>query len=414
MIFLALKRRKFIRIVSYLVAVSVVFAASGLISQRARAGYEETLGKVRLSNLTSLCEYTREIGSGLRVLAVSSGDSTADSMAFVRDRIMGAVGCINAFESKSTKHMSKFFGKVYTFAENFTGTEKERETAVRLAVYAQEIYYHLNDVSSAVLNGAYALTEYQGVYKKTDKPYFEKFLDYTNGKEKELFKLVSPVSAQVGKYVLLSGKEKISEDTAREIAGEIVGINPTLWRTGEDTQAEIALHSLRHGDAAVDICENGGMIYRIINPSGCKKAFYGISQAEDFAKEFLESNGFSDMVCTEKELGEFEADFVFAPSVSGVLLLNASVRATVCLSDGKVTHFEAADYIRNYSQEVSSSGVAAVVLPPNLDVRETLKCVAEINGRERNCILALSDFEGDEVLTFVDAESGRVLKTEIR
>ena len=58
--------------------------------------------------------------------------------------------------------MSKFFSKVYAFAENFTGTEKERETAVRLSLYAQEIYYHLNDVSSAVLNGAYALTEYQG------------------------------------------------------------------------------------------------------------------------------------------------------------------------------------------------------------------------------------------------------------
>ena len=65
---MAIKRRFFIRVVSYLVAATVIIAATGLFSQRAKAGYEETLGKVRLSNLTSLCEYTREVGSGLRVL----------------------------------------------------------------------------------------------------------------------------------------------------------------------------------------------------------------------------------------------------------------------------------------------------------------------------------------------------------
>lgn len=411
---MSLKRRKFIRIISYLVAVSVVFAASGLVSQRARAGYEETLGKVRLSNLTSLCEYSREIGSGLRVLAVSSGDSMADSMAFVRDRVMGAVGCVNAFESRSTKHMSKFFSKVYAFAENFTGTEKERETAVRLAVYAKEIYYHLNDVSSAVLNGAYTLTEYRGVYKKSDKPYFEEYLDYSNGNERELYKLVSPVSAQVGKYILLDGKEKISEDAAKEIASEIIGINPMLWRSNKIADAEISLHSFKHGDTAIDISESGGMLYGIVNPSECKEAFYGIAEAENIAKEFLAANGFSDMICTEKELGEFEADFVFAPSVSGVLLMNASVKATVCLSDGEITYLYAADYIRNCKETVEPSGNAAVVLPPNIEARETVKCIAEINGKERNCILAVSDFDGDEVLSFIDAESGRVLKTEIR
>ena len=411
---MSLKRRKFIRIISYLVAVSVVFAASGLISQRARAGYEETLGKVRLSNLTSLCEYSREISSGLRVLAVSSGDSTADSMAFVRDRIMGAVGCVNAFESKNTKHISKFFSKVYAFAENFTGTEKERETAVRLAVYAKEIYYHLNDVSSAVLNGAYTLTEYEGVYKKSNKPYFEKFLDYSNGKEKELYKLVSPVSAQVGRYVLLDGKEKISEDAAKEIASGIIGINPTLWRINENADAEIPLHSFKHGDTAIDISESGGMLYRIVNPTQCKKAVYGIAESEKIAKEFLKNNGFSDMVCTEKELGDFEASFVFAPSVNEVLLLNSKVEIIVCLSDGEISFFDASDYIRNCRAEVDLSGNAAVILSPNLEVRETVKCIAEINGKERNCILAVSDFNGDEVLNYIDAESGRVLKTEIR
>ncbi len=381
---------------------------------RAKAGYEETLGKVRLSNLTSLCEYTREVGSGLRVLAVSSGDSMTDSMAFVRDRIMGAVGCIHAFDTKNTKHMTKFFGKAYTFAENFTGTEKERESAVRLSMYAQEVYYHLNDVSSAVLNGAYSVTEYGSAYKKSDKPYFEKYLDYSNGKETQLFKLISPVSAQVGEYEILSGMSKISSQTAKDFASLVSGVSSALWRECEDSDAPISLHSFKHGDVRVDICENGGMLYRLVNPVKCEKAFYTESEAESFASDFLSECGFNDMVCTHKSSSEFSAVFVFVPSVSGILLMNAPVEIAVCLSDGTVTFLDSSEYLRKYRSDIEAvQDEINIVLPPNLETRETVRCIADINGKEKQCILAFSNFEGEEVRSYIDAQSGRVLKTEI-
>ncbi len=412
---MAIKRRKFIRVVSYLVAVSVVFAASGMFFMRAKAGYEETLGKVRLSNLTSLCEYSREVGSGLRVLAVSSGDSTADSMAFVRDRIMGAVGCINTFDAKNTKHMSKFFGKVYTFAENFTGTDKERETAIKLSIYAQEIYYHLNDVSSAVLNGAYSLAEYASAYKKSDKPYFEQYLDYSNGKEKELFKLVSPASAQVGGYMLLDGKRKISETDARQIASGVIGINPTLWRKRESYYAE-ELYSLKYGDVSVEICEKGGALFRMVNPMPSAEAFYSADEAKATARQFLRTHGFDGMTCMKKKSDDFNAEFEFVPSVNGVLLLNAGVRISVCLSNGEVTFLDASEYLKNYRTDVffkEGSIDASGVLPAMLEINETSQCIADINGKTKRCLLAVSSFDGAEVWSYIDFESGRVLKTEI-
>lgn len=415
MIFLEIKRRKFIRVISYLVAVSVVLAASGIFTMRAKAGYEETLGKVRLSNLTSLCEYTREVGSGLRVMAVSSGDSMTDSMAFVRDRIMGAIGCIHAFDTKSTKHMTKFFGKAYTFAENFTGTEKERESAVRLSMYAQEVYYHLNDVSSAVLSGAYSVTEYRSAYKKSDKPYFEEHLDYSNGKETQLFKLISPVSAQVGEYGIIADLSKVSPQTAKEFASLVSGVNSSLWRECESAGLPISLHSFKHGDVRVDICENGGMLCRFVNPVKGGAAFYTESEAENFASDFLLQCGFNDMVCTDKSSSEFSSVFVFVPSVNGILLMNAPIEIAVCLSDGTVTFLDSSEYLRKYRTDVETvQDEINIVLPPNLEARETVRCIADINGKEKQCILAFSDFEGSEVRSYIDAQSGRVLKTEIK
>lgn len=416
MIFLAVKRRKFIRIVSYLTAVAVVFAASGYVSQRAKAGYEETLGKVRLTNLTALCEYSREIGSGLRVLAVSSGDSTADSMAFVRDRIMGAVGCLNTFSSKNVKHMSKFFNKVYGFAEDFTGTDAEREAAINLSLYAQEIYYHLNDVSSAVLGGAYSLTEYGTAYNRNNLPYFEKYLDYSNGREKELFEQISPASAQAGGYALLNGADKISGAAAKDFAGRLTGINSSLWRNSDGTVSGVALHSLKYGDVSVDICERGGVLMRLVNPMPCAKAFYSSDEAAEFAESFMARQGCSTMRCVGKSVNDFTADFVFAPLVNGVLLLNAQIRITVCRASGGITFFDASEYVENYRTDVfrkENEPDAHKLLPAVLTLRETVQCIAEINGKNRHCLLAVSSFDGGEVRSYVDFQSGRVIKTEI-
>lgn len=412
-IFLAVRRRKFIRVISYLVAVSVFFASAGFFSQRAKAGYEETLGKVRLSNLTSACDYIREASSGLRILAVSSGDSLADSKAFVRARIMAAAGCLNCFEK--TKNINKFLNGTYGFAEDFNGTDKERETAINLSLYAQEIYYHLNDVSSAVINGRYALTEYGSIYKNDSKPYFEEYLDFSNGKEKEIFELIAPASADSGGYEILNGSDKISEQAAKETAGRVIGINSALWRSNESA-ADIEVYALKYGDITVEITKYGGLLYGLINPKPCAKAFYSKEEAADIAMTFLKRRGFGETEQVSAVVGEFTAVFSFAPIVNGVLLVNAPVKTTVCLASGEITHLDASSYIKNYRTDVfaeDSIPDIASLLPQNLELHETRQCYADIGSTGRMCVLAVCGFDGDEVKVYIDSSSMKVVKTEM-
>ena len=155
----------------------VIIAASGLFSQRAKAGYEETLGKVRMANLGSMSEYFRDISAGLRLLAVSTENSFSDSSSYIEARIMGAKSCLNGFNDKKVKNISAYLDALDKFMQNFTGTSEKRKIAIYLSEYAREVYYHLNDVSSAVINGAYSLTEYGSVYRNEKKPYFEDFVD---------------------------------------------------------------------------------------------------------------------------------------------------------------------------------------------------------------------------------------------
>ncbi|MBQ4627172.1 MAG: hypothetical protein IJB45_07995, partial [Clostridia bacterium] len=103
-----MKKRVIIRIISFISAVSVVFAASGLLLQRSKAAYEDVLGRVRLSGLTSLCEYAHDISSSLRLLAVSSDENASEAASLVYAKVLGAQGSITCFENVKTENISAF------------------------------------------------------------------------------------------------------------------------------------------------------------------------------------------------------------------------------------------------------------------------------------------------------------------
>lgn len=408
-----LGRRKFIRIISYLVALCIVFAASGMFTARAKSEYESTLERVRLEGLNSLTEYSREIASGLRLLAVSADESMADSSAYVCARAVGAMGSLGCFNSEKADNIIRFFGGAYDFAEKFSGSEESRRAAVRLSDYAQEMYYHLSDLTNAVLSGKYSLSEYDSIYRKPRKPYFENELDFFNGTEDELFAVFSSAATQGNKYRFLDGKERISVDEAKQKASEITGINSALWRDGEEN-GDVDIYAFVCGNTEVDICREGGVVCGIVNPQPTGKAVYSVDDARKKAAEFLENNGFENMVEIQHRQGMFTACFVFAPEINGVIFLTAKTEIDVCLSGGKITYFNAEEYIKNHRTDIRLSGVMpdiSRVLPRNLSAEKFFVCFADIDGRERQCVLAVCRYEKDTVYIFIDYYSLKIIKT---
>lgn len=414
---MAVKRRKFIRTVSYLLAVCIVFAVGGYFSQRAKASYQSTLEKVRFEGLNSLCEYTHELSGGLRLLAVSAGDSAADSAYYVSARAVGAMGCIGCFDSGKTANISSFLNTVYSFAESFSGDDEARAAAVKLSDYAEELYYHLSDLSTAVMSGAYSLSEYGSVYEKSEMPYFEDYLDYSNGSESEIFTVSAATQADSVRCSVLDGRETVSAEEAKKTASGIIDIDSVLWRVSEVKKDGFEVYSLTHGDTAVEICKSGGALCRIINPLPCAEAAFFADDALVKAEEFLKTHDYYGMKVTGGEADSFTARFSFAPEVNGVLLLTSPVQISVCLSSGEITYFDASEYIKNYRTDVFAGGGMPDIsgkLPPNVSLTGTKLCLAEIDGRERLCCLAVCDFGGDEVWIYVDSLSFKVIKTDLK
>ena len=406
------RRRKFIRVIAYFTAICIVFAASGIFSAHAKSEYEETLEKVRFSSLVSLCEYCHFISSGLRLLAVSADDALTESSDFVCSNAKAAQGCLSAFDSEKSKNISRFISGVYDFAEDFSGTESQRDSVKKLSDYAREIYYHLSNLSLETANGKYSLTEFGSIYFKDEKPYFENYLDYSNGTENSIFSVAS--SAPKNSF-FLDGREHISDETARKTASGYIKINPELWRENKPSERSFEVYSFYHGDTAVEICKNGGLLCRLVNPLRCDTAEFSVDDAEKKAEKFLESCGYKDCIAVESGKSEFTAGFVFAPRVNGILLLTAEIQAEVCLATGEITLFDSSEYIENFRNDIYADAVLSDFsgrLPPNLIMQKADICYADIGGKEQICYIADCIFEGEFVRAYIDYNTLKVLRVE--
>ena len=403
---MSVKRRKFIRTVSYLLAVCVVIAATGYFSFRAKASYEATLERVRFDGLSSLCEYMHEISGGLNLLSVSAGESVADSAAYVGARALGARGSASSFEPVKLENINRFIDYVYDFSQSFSGGEGERKKAAELSDYAEEIYYHLSDLSVAVMNGAYRLNEFGSIYSRSENPFFENYIDYSNGDEDSLFAVEASVKQ------IFAGGETLTVEQTREKAERLTGIKSVLWREGESNEL---VYSLFHGDMAVEICRNGGAIIRFINPLPCAERVLNESDALGKAKVFLRKCGYENLTTFTAEMQTFTAHFVFAPEVNGVLLLTSTVSVSVCLASGGITYFEGEKYAKNFRTDIYGEEIPDIssVMPSNVSFEKAVICLAEIDGRERLCVLALCGYADGKVQFYIDYNTCKIIKTAV-
>ena len=403
---MSVKRRKFIRTVSYLLAVSVVIAATGYFSFRAKASYEATLERVRFDGLSSLCEYMHEISLGLNLLSVSAGESVEDSAAYVGARALGARGSAACFEPVRLENINRFIEYVYDFSQSFSGGDGERKKAAELSDYAEEVYYHLSDLSVAVMNGEYRLNEFGSIYRRSEKPFFEDYIDYSNGNEKSLF------AVEASAKLSFAGGETLTVEQAREKAEKLTGVDSVLWRERESNEI---IYSLFHGNTAVEICRQGGAIMRFINPLPCAERVLNEADALKKATDFAEKCGCRNLKAVTAEMQTFTARFVLAPEVNGVLLLTSTVSVGVCLASGGITYFDAENYIKNFRTDIYDAEIPDIssILPSNVYLEKTVLCLAEIGGRERLCILALCGYADGKVQIYIDYNSYKIIKTAV-
>lgn len=411
-----MKRRIVIRIISFISAVALFFAASGALLQKSKATYEDVLGKVRLSGLTSLCEYAHDISGSLRLLAVSSDENVSESASLVYAKVLGAQGCISCFENVKTENISAFLSGVSSFSQDFsdnTISEEQRKNALMFSDYAQEMYYHLSDVANAVINGEYSLFEAGEIYRENNAEFFENNLDFANGTEKELFSRFASASVQIN--TVRADKKRVTVQTAKNNAADFLEIQPQLLReNGEESLNGLWIYKFSHNGVTVNACAFGGEVCRFVDSHLCVGAECTIEEARQAAEKMMEKIGCDDYELVFSQKGEFSADFLFAPVINGILILTGTVRMEICLGECRIISFDASDYYKSSPERIeplAENVNISRLLPNNLTLLKTRLCYTEIDETEKYCYLAECLFGDEKVFVFIDYYTLKTLKT---
>lgn len=383
-------KRTTVRIAAYAAAAITVITVSGLTAAAERKKYCEALESIRLPALSALCEYAEDISSGLKIMSVSSDESLEDVRAFVKERASAASAGLYCFDAEKTQGISRLFSSAYALADSYTPPDSAK--AAELSEISEKAFYKLDRLVSGVLYREYSLLE-------TQDNFFENELDMdfdgdfalSSGTEN-----ASPAAAGAG----------IGREEAAKRAGEILDTDPVLWREDESTENDAAgTYGFYHGDTRIKICRADGRVYSFQHPLPCRTRQYEPEEAELIARNFLESQGITRVVLCDSYASEFTASFVFAPVNGDAALLMSKVIIDVCLASGKLTAYDASEYIRNYSPDMTAQDVSPdleSLLPAGAEERGRLLCFCEIKNRVRLCYRVRCLFRGEYYYLFYD------------
>ncbi len=385
MIFL---KRKTVRILSFATALFTVLAVTEYLGLLDRRKYEESLESIRLPALSALCEYSEGVSVGLRTMAVSSESGLADSRSFVREQASAALAGLYCFDSGSVEGLTEYFETVYGFADSTSAVDRER--AISLSDHAAEIYYHADEIVSGILEKNISLLE-------TDESFFEKKLDMpfeAGGMQADIASAQPLAAGGIGK------------NEAQKKASEIYNINSVLWRENDSEYSDGAdTYNFVYDGVRVRINRADGSLYFFSREIPCSTREFTVEEAGNTALEFVRSRGIASAVMTDSFSSEFTAMFEFAPSNGDTVMLTSRIYVDVCLATGKITRYDASEYIKNYNPykyaEDENPDLKAI-LPDGAYPIEKILCVYDIHGREKLCYRVKCRFRGEYYYMFYD------------
>lgn len=322
-------------------------------------------------------------------MAVSSDEALTDSAEFVREQSAGAIADLYCFDYEYVEGLSEYFEAVNEFAEN-SSENCEREKAVELSLHAEDIYAHADGLLSDVINGKSSLLESEDTFfgVNLDVPFEKDEAEYSD--------------AEISSF----GGNGIGRSDALKIISEIFGVESVLWREDEAEYSDGAFtYNYIYGNIRVRIFRSNGAIYSFTNSLPCRERQFSQTEAERIALEFLASQEIENAVRTDSSISEFTASFEFSPKNGDLVLLTSPIKINVCLASGKITEYDASEYIRCYNPDysaVNNNPDLSSILPDGAYPFEKIFCLKEIKGRNRLCYRVKCRFRGEYFFLYFD------------
>lgn len=426
-----MKRRKKIRIRSFLGALILGLGVWGTVGNIKAFGYEREINLSNQNSLFQLCEYMDSIETDLMK---STYAVSGEMLGTITDRLQrdtaGAKESLSFLSPGETPLSGtyKFLSQVGDYTAYLSRkaergekiTDEERAALQELSTLAAELslkfqymgdllssdYFSFKEISDAVVNSS-PDSENTVSYLDTISDAEEAFGNYPT--------LIydGPFSDNIlnKKSVFLEDKEEITKEEAKKIAADILGTEEKLLVEENDTDGKLAAYCFRTEIYSISITKKGGYPLEIMSVITAGEEKHSKADATEKAKSFLRLHGFSDMVTTYSASNDGICTVNFAYKQGSFICYPDLIKVSVNLTDGRITAFEASDYLMNHKErELPPFGIT-----PEEAMKDIIGTVTKVSaavipgkdGTERYTYELLCEgTDGQHILVYKDIETG--------
>ena len=213
------------------------------------------------------------------------------------------------------------------------------------------------------------------------------------------------------KAEFLEGKPEVDVDTALKNAVYFSSCEG-LKHTG-DVEGKIPVYVFSDGSTTVQVTKKGGFVLHMSKTVENKEATMSAEEAVDAAKKFLSKNGYKNMTESYYTVFENIITINFAYEESGVKVYTDLIKVSIDMSDGSCTGFESRGYImshrdRTLERPAVSFEDARSKISSELEVLDNSIAIIPTSGlNEVLCYEFLcSDSDGNQILVYIDVMTG--------
>ncbi|MBQ6898972.1 MAG: germination protein YpeB [Clostridia bacterium] len=426
-----MKRRKKIRLRAFIGTLILALGIWGAVGNIRARGYEKEIALNNQNSLFQLCEYMDSIETDLMK---STYAVSGEMLGTLTDRLQrdtaGAKESLSFLSPGETPLSGtyKFLSQVGDFTAYLSRkaergekiTEEERAALQELSTLAAELslkfqymgdlltgdYFSFREISDAVVNSS-PDSESTVSYIDTISDAEEAFGNYP--------KLIydGPFSDNMLEKdsVFLEGKEEITKEEAKKIAAEILGTEEKMLVEENDTEGRLAAYCFRTEIYSISVTKRGGYPLEIMSVITAGEEKHSQADAAERAKNFLRLQGFFDMVTTYTASNDGICTVNFAYKQGSFICYPDLIKVSVSLSDGRITAFEASDYLMNHRErELPPFGIT-----PEEAMQDIIGTVTKVSaavipqsdGTERYTYELLCEgTDGQHILVYKDIETG--------
>lgn len=213
---------------------------------------------------------------------------------------------------------------------------------------------------------------------------------------------------------LLAGMEKITEEKAKEIAADFLGVEGEKLTCIGKSEGDIPCYYFSCDSVTIEVTQQGGAVLNQISSYVPETANLTADEAIKIAQTFLKERGYEDMVESYHMTADNICTINFAYSKDDIMYYSDLIKVSVALDRGTVTGFESLGYISSHSErdlpEIQvEREQAQELVSDELDIISHGLVVIPTGGQyEILCHeFVTSTEEGGQFIIYVNAQTGQ-------